>query len=74
MPRRKRQRNRLQPKPSLEQLESRAIKVWPAAASHDSLWILHAQGSIFIYNWGDANVSRHEAVRRLSQLPTPEPS
>ncbi len=49
----------------LDVLETEARKIWPAGAERGSLYVLHAGGDDFIYQWGDAMVSRNEAARRL---------
>jgi hypothetical protein len=56
----------------LEQLEAKARAIWPSGAETGPLYVLHrpavhsAHQGGFIYQWGDAEISRTEAARRAS--------
>jgi hypothetical protein len=51
----------------LEVMEAEARRVWPGISERGSLRVLARRDGDFIYEWGNATVSRHEAsIRAIS--------
>lgn len=55
-------------RPPLDILEDEARKAWPGGAERGSLYVLHAGGGDFIYQWGDVMVSRRDAAKKLGEM------